>query len=138
MSSAHAFKLERSKILSVGIELIPKDELSQTSHGFYVSPISLLKTLGKGEIAPNKQFSFSHSVFYPFGEHSAIFIKFKSVVFKLFQFGEKCTICRLGKGKGRVHVHPPFSRTFLVLFYKFQYREEFENNTTSDWLKCMV
>ena len=32
-------------------------------------------------------FSFSHSVFYPFGELSAIFIKFEIVVCKLFQFG---------------------------------------------------
>ena len=36
---------------------------------------SLLKTLGKGEIARNEQFSFPHSVFYLFGEHSATFIK---------------------------------------------------------------
>ena len=32
-------------------------------------------------------FSFSHSVFYPFGEHSIIFIKFEIVVYRLFQFG---------------------------------------------------
>ena len=32
-------------------------------------------------------FSLSHCVFYPFGELSAIFIKFKIVVCKLFQFG---------------------------------------------------
>ena len=43
--------------------------------------------------APGKQafwkhnFSFTHSVFYPFRELSAIFIKFKIVVCKLFQFG---------------------------------------------------
>ena len=29
-------------------------------------------------------FSFSHSVFYPFGELSAIFIKFEIVAYKLF------------------------------------------------------
>ena len=33
-------------------------------------------------------FSFSHSVFYQFGELSAIFIKFKIVVCKFFQFGK--------------------------------------------------
>ena len=27
----------------------------------------ILKTVGKGEIVHNEQFSFSHSVFYPFG-----------------------------------------------------------------------
>ena len=31
-------------------------------------------------------FAFSHSVFYPFEELSAIFIKFEIVVCKLFQF----------------------------------------------------
>ena len=33
-------------------------------------------------------FSFSHSVFYPFRELTAIFIKFKIVVCKLFHFDE--------------------------------------------------
>ena len=33
-------------------------------------------------------FSFSHSVFYPFRELSAIFIKFEIVVFKLFQLDQ--------------------------------------------------
>ena len=36
-------------------------------------------TEGKGEIALNEQFLLSHSVFYPFVEHSAIFIKFEIV-----------------------------------------------------------
>ena len=31
----------------------------------------------KSEIACDEQFSVSHSVFYPFGELSVIFIKFK-------------------------------------------------------------
>ena len=45
-------------------------------------------TMGKGEIARDKKFLlFPHSVFYPFGELSAIFIKFEIVVCKLFQFG---------------------------------------------------
>ena len=39
-------------------------------------------------------FSFSHSVFYLFGELYTFFIKFEIVVCKLFQFGK---ICRLGK-----------------------------------------
>ena len=32
-------------------------------------------------------FSFTHSVFYPFRELSDIFIKFKIVICRLFQFG---------------------------------------------------
>ena len=40
-------------------------------------------------------FSFSHNVFYPFAELSAIFIKFENVVCKLL---EEYKICRLEKG----------------------------------------
>ena len=49
---------------------------------------SLSKTLWEQEkllIASN--FSFSHSVFYPFKELSVIFIKFQTVVLNLFHFG---------------------------------------------------
>ena len=42
-------------------------------------------------------FSFSHSVFYPFGELSAIFIKFEIVVCKLSQVG---SVQNLSFGKG--------------------------------------
>ena len=45
------------------------------------------KNVGRGEVACNEQFLLSHSVFYPFGELCAIFVKFEIVVFKLFQFG---------------------------------------------------
>ena len=48
---------------------------------------SLLKTLwDKEKLLVMSNFSFSHSVFYPFGEFSNIFIKFENVVCKLFQF----------------------------------------------------
>ena len=49
---------------------------------------SLLKTLWEKEkllVASN--FSFPHSVFYLFGELSAIFVKLKFVVCNLIQFG---------------------------------------------------
>ena len=61
--------------------------LSQTSTGFYVSAVQVLKTVWEKEkllIASN--FPLFHSVFYSFGELSAIFIKFEFVVCKLFQF----------------------------------------------------
>ena len=49
---------------------------------------SLLKTLWKKEeLLVTNNVSFFHSLFYPFGEVTAIFIKFKIVVCKLFQFG---------------------------------------------------
>ena len=54
-----------------------------------VCRIGLLKTLWEKEkllVASN--FSFSHSVFSPFGELSAIFITFEIVVCKLFEFGK--------------------------------------------------
>ena len=53
-----------------------------------VCSTSLLKTMWeKKKLLVTNNFSFSHSVFYPFGELSAISIKFKIVVCKLFQFG---------------------------------------------------
>ena len=53
-----------------------------------VNRTSLVKTLWKEEkLLVTSNFSFSHSVFYPFGELSAIFIKFKIVVCTLLQFG---------------------------------------------------
>ena len=48
---------------------------------------SLLKTLWEKEkCLVRSNFSFSHSVFYPFGEHSVIFITFEIVVCKFFKF----------------------------------------------------
>ena len=53
-----------------------------------VCSASLLKTLWEKEkLLVTSNFSFSHSVFYLFGELSAIFIKFEIVVCQLFQFG---------------------------------------------------
>ena len=61
--------------------------LSQTSPGFYVSAVQFLKTLQEKEkLLITSNFSFPHSVFYLFEELSAIFITFKFVVCKLFQF----------------------------------------------------
>ena len=50
--------------------------------------ISLSKThWEKEKLLVMSNFSFFYSVFYLFGEHPAIFIRFKIVVCKLFQFG---------------------------------------------------
>ena len=49
---------------------------------------SLLKKMWeKKKLLVTSNFFFSHSVFYPFWELSAIFIKHEVVVCKLFQFG---------------------------------------------------
>ena len=75
---------------------------SQTSPGFYVSAVPVfLKTLQEKEklLVTSNSF-FSHSVFYLFGELSAIFNKFEIVVCKLFQFG---TVKNLSFGNGFMH-----------------------------------
>ena len=64
----------------------------------HVGSTSLLKTLWEKEkLLVTNNFSFSHSVFYPFGELSAILVKFKIVGCKLFQFGR---VLNLSFGKG--------------------------------------
>ena len=72
-----------------------------------VGSTSLLKTLWEKEkLLVTSNFSFSHSVFYPFGEFSAILIKLEIVVFKLFQFGRVQNLS-FGKGlrKGKQYVN---------------------------------
>ena len=60
----------------------------QTSPCFYVCGAGLVKTLWEKEkLLVTSNFSFSHSVFFPLGELSTIFIKFDIVVGKLLQFG---------------------------------------------------
>ena len=59
---------------------------------------SLLETLWEKEkLLITSNFSFSHSVFYPFVELSNILIKFKIVICKHFQFGG---VYNLSFGKG--------------------------------------
>ena len=65
----------------------PTLRLSQTSLFLRVCSTRLLKTLWKKEkLLVMSNFSFSHSVFYPSRELSAIFIKLKIDDCKLFQF----------------------------------------------------
>ena len=69
-----------------------------------VCSTSLLKTpWKKGKLLVLRNFCFFHSVFCPFGQFSAIFIQFKTVVCKLansFSLLES-KICHLGKTKGQ-------------------------------------
>ena len=72
--------------------------LSQTSLSFYVSAVCPLKTpWEKEKLLGTSNFSFSHSVFYPFWYFSATFIKFKLSSADCFSSG-KFKICRLGMG----------------------------------------
>ena len=62
--------------------------LSQTSLGFYVSAVQVFrKQCGKSRNCSYRAISPFPSVFYRFGELSAIFIKFEIVVCKLFEIG---------------------------------------------------
>ena len=57
---------------------------------------SLENTVGKGEIARNKQFLLFLHCFLTFWKTLAMFIKFQIVVSKLFQFG-RVKILSFGK-----------------------------------------
>ena len=60
--------------------------------------ISLLKTLWeKKKLLVTSNFSFSHSVFYPYEELSTIFITFEICRLQTLNL-EESKICRLGKG----------------------------------------
>ena len=63
-----------------------------------VCSTNLLKTQWEEEkLLVTSNFSFSHSVFCPFGTLSTIFIKYEIVVCKLFQLGQS-EIMSFGKG----------------------------------------
>ena len=82
-----------------------------TSPGFYMSAVSLLKTLWvKEKLLVTSNFSFSSSVFYSFGKLSAIFIKFEIVVCKLFQFGR---VTNLSFGKGLIYLQEVLTHVSL-------------------------
>ena len=61
--------------------------LSQTIPGFYMSEVQVFwKHWEKEKLLITSNFSFSHGVFYPVGELSAIFIKSEIVVCQFFEF----------------------------------------------------
>ena len=74
-------------------------------------------TVGKREIFVTSNFSLSHSVFYPFGEPSGIFIKVKIVVCKLFQFGK---VLNLSFGKGLSQPLGSFTLSQTTFFRLFR------------------
>ena len=65
------------------VNAFPNKSLFLRVHG-----TSLSETLWEKEkMLVTSNFSFSHSVFYPFWEHFSIFIEFKIVICKRFLFG---------------------------------------------------
>ena len=113
MSSAVCFHLDQSKTLSSGNGLNLGSEdgedrtfckqltLSQTSPDFLricSRSTSLLETLWEKEkLLVTSTFSFSHSVFYPFGEFSAISLNLKLSSANTLSL-EESKICCLEKG----------------------------------------
>ena len=71
--------------------------LSQISPGYVSVVLVFWKHWEKEKLLIMSNFSFSHNVFYLFGELSGIIVKFRIVVFKLFQFGR---VQNLSFGKG--------------------------------------
>ena len=110
MSAAICFNLDQSKILSSGNGLshLFTEHDSIMFNSFPNKPWfsrvcskSVLKTLfEKEKLLVTSNFSFSNSVFYPFGKLFAIFIKFEIVVCKLFQYGSASNLS-FGKGLNR-------------------------------------
>ena len=76
-------------LLDLGNTFLPHLTFSHKSPGYYLSTIQVfLKALREKEkLLLQSNFSFSLSIYYPFEELSAIFIKFEIDVHKLFQFG---------------------------------------------------
>ena len=94
--------------------------LSQTSPGFHVSAVQVFwKHCGKRRNCVTSNFSFSNSVFYPFGELSAIFIKFKYVVCKLFKFG-RVYYLSFGKGLKQFLFIAQCFLPYMALLFHFQ------------------
>ena len=111
LSSVNSFSLEESKSCRLGNYKISvktfslllyvymcrrKSRSKSPIYNDFISTLSQTRpcftcleyrTVGKREIARNSNFSCSHSVFYPFGELTDIFIKINIVVCKLFLFG---------------------------------------------------
>ena len=109
-------KIFRSKISLVCICLLT---LSQTSPGFYVSVVQVFwKHCGKRRNCSIRAISPFPTVFSThFGEHFAVFIKFKIIVCRLFQFGP---VQNLFSVNGLILVRDLI--TFcLIIFFLFRY-----------------
>ena len=82
-----------------------------------VCSISLLKTLWEKEkLLITSNFSFSHSVFYPFEDLSASFIKVKKCCLKVFRFGR---VYNLLFRKGLIYLTHRNPRTLIRKLLKF-------------------
>ena len=86
----HQSDLQRRQVIIEFLLLLPNffNPFPNKPWFLCVCNASLLKTLREKEkLLVTSNFSFSHSVFYPFGELFAIFVKFNFVVCNPFLFG---------------------------------------------------
>ena len=90
LSSANALFLDLSRIMLFdGTQVVYLNTFPNKPWFLRVHSTGLLKTLWEKEkLLVMSNFFFSHSVFYLSRELSNIFINFKIVVCKLFQFGK--------------------------------------------------
>ena len=100
--------------------------LSHTSPYFLsVSSRSLLKTLWEKEkLLTRSNSSFTHSIFYLFGEPSAIFIKLEIIIYKLLVWKSKiCLWERVGELPSHFHSNITHIKAVLA-------RASHQNNLT--------
>ena len=74
--------------------------LFEASLEFYVAAVQVFwkNSWKRRNCFVTSNFSFTHSVFQPFGQLLAMFIKFQIFVCKHFYFFEESKNCRFGKG----------------------------------------
>ena len=75
------------KVYPLRLRKLKRASFKLTLFSFRAELKSFENTVGKEEIAHNEQFLLFPQCFKPFGELSAIFIRFEIVICKLFAFG---------------------------------------------------
>ena len=71
----------------------------------------------KEKLLVTSNFSFFHSVFYPFGKRSTIFTETEIVVCKLLQFGQ---FEIMSFGKGLMHLYCKMIACLVVVHFAIQ------------------
>ena len=104
-----------SRIISPELRKIFVNPFANKPWFLRVCSLSLLKTLWEKEkLLIMSNFSFSHSIFCPFGELTAIFINFKIVSCKLFQVGRVLNLS-FGKGLNCLYLSKCWRSYYLII-----------------------
>ena len=119
--NATEFFIPEICIFRVGVTPTLFNPFPNKSCFLYVSITSILKTLREKEkLLVTSNFSFSHSVFYPFGKLSAILIKFE------------IDVCELTVGKGEVAC--PETCFFPAVFSKGLHCRHIKTRACWEWV----